>query len=101
MAKKVTKPAKFFYFAEIFMKKLANVLLEQIKVNKYTIMLEKGMQLLFIPIDSLELVELEILKTYIKTNLANGFIQASKLPVGALILFVHKSSNSFCLCVNY
>lgn len=38
---------------------------------------------------NLEPVELETLKTYIKTNLANGFITSSKLPVAALILFIH------------
>ena len=50
---------------------------------------------------SLGLVELETLKTYIETNLANGFIRLSKSPAGALILFDRKSDESLCFCVDY
>ena len=50
---------------------------------------------------SLRLVEFKILKTYIKTNLANGFIKASKLPADTPILFVCKPNSSFRLCVNH
>ena len=46
-------------------------------------------------------MELETLKIYIKTNLANGFIRPSKSPAGALILFDKKPDGSFRLCVNY
>ena len=46
-------------------------------------------------------MELETLKTYIETNLANGFIRPSKSPAGAPILFVRKSDGSLRLCVNY
>ena len=100
LAKKVTVPAKYLDFTDIFLEKSANVLLEQIEVNKHNIMLKKGKQPLYRPVESLGLVELKTLKTYIKTNLANGFIQASKLPAGPSILFVHKSNTSFGLYVN-
>ena len=50
---------------------------------------------------SLGLVELETLKTYIETNLANGFIRLFKSPAGASILFDRKPDRSFCLYVNY
>ena len=50
---------------------------------------------------SLRPVELEILKTYIKTNLANNFIRPSKSPTGAPIFFDKKPDRSFRLCVNY
>ena len=63
--------------------------------------MEEGKQLLYGPIYNLGPVKLKILKTYIETNLANGFIRASKTLVGALILFVRKRNGSFCLCVNY
>ena len=46
-------------------------------------------------------MELETLKTYIKTNLVNGFIQPSKSLAGASILFVCKPNSSVWLCVNY
>ena len=49
-------------------------------MNEHAIKLEKDKQLLFGPIYSLGPVELETLKTYIKTNLANGFIQPFKSP---------------------
>ena len=63
--------------------------------------LEKGKQPLYRPIYSLEPVEFETFKTYIKTNLANGFIKTSKLPASAPILFVCKPNSSFCLYVDY
>ena len=44
---------------------------------------------------------METLKTYIKTNLANGFIRLSKSPAGAPILFDKKPDGSLRLCVDY
>ena len=76
-------------------------LLENTGMNKHTIKLEEGKQLLFGPIYSLGPVELETLKTYIKTNLANGFIRPSKSPMSALILFDRKPDGSLRLCVDY
>ena len=46
-------------------------------------------------------MELETLKAYIETNLANGFIRPSKSPAGAPILFDRKSNGSLRLCVDY
>ena len=46
-------------------------------------------------------MELEILKVYIKTNLANDFIKPFKSPTEALIFFDYKSNRSFCLYVDY
>ena len=46
-------------------------------------------------------MELEILKTYIENNLANGFIRPSKSPAGAPIFFDWKPDNNLCLCVDY
>lgn len=45
-------------------------------------------------------MKLEILKTYIKTNLAKGFIKLFKFLAGTLILFIKKRNDSFQLCVN-
>ena len=74
--KKVFKSVlvKYLDFLDIFFKELAVELLKYLGINKYIIDLKKGNQLLYKLIYSLQLVELEILKTYIKTNLANGFI---------------------------
>ena len=46
-------------------------------------------------------MELETLKTYIKTNLANGFICPSKSSANTPILFDKKPNGSLQLCVNY
>ena len=69
--------------------------------NEHTIKLEEDKQLLFGPIYSLKPTKLEILKTYIKTNLANSFIWPSKSLIRALIFFNKKPDRRFCLCVNY
>ena len=70
-------------------------------MNEYIIELEEGKQPPFRSIYSLGPVELEILKTYIKTNLANGFIRPSKSPAGALILFDQKPDESLRFCMDY
>ena len=49
-------------------------------------------------------MEFETFKTYIeiiKINLANNFIQPSKPPASALILFVYKPNSNLCLCFHY
>ena len=74
---------------------------ENTRINKHAIELEKDKQSLFGPIYSLGPIELETLKTYIKTNLANGFIRPFKSPVEASILFDRKSDKSFRFCVDY
>ena len=74
---------------------------ENTGINKYTIKLEKDKQPLFRPIYSLRLVEIETLKTYIKTNLANSFIWLLKSPVRALILYDRTPNKSLCLYIDY
>ena len=101
LAVEVIMPTEYLNFADVFLEKSANVLPKRTGANEHAIELEKGQQPPDGPIYSLGPVELEILKTYIKTNLLNGFIRALKLPAGALILFVRKPNGSFCLYVNY
>ena len=74
---------------------------EQTKLNEHAIKLEEGKQPFYGSIYSLGPVELETLKTYIKTHLKTGFIQPSKSPAGAPILFDKKPDGSLWLCVNY
>jgi len=45
--------------------------------------------------------ELEILREYLKTTQAKGWIWPSKSPVSTLILFVPKSDSIIRLCVDY
>ena len=53
------------------------------------------------PIYNLSPTELEVLWEYINENLANGFIQHSRSPIGAPILFVKKKDGSLYLVVDY
>ena len=88
-------------YSDVFLAENAAELPENTGINEHAIKLEEGKQPLFGPIYSLGPVELETLKTYIETNLANGFIQPSKSPTGASILFDQKSDGSLRLCVDY
>ena len=94
-------PAEYSDYSDVFSAEHAAELPENTGMNKHAIELEEGKQPLFNPIYSLRPVELETLKTYIKTNLANGFIRPSKSPAGASILFNKKSNGSLRLYVNY
>ena len=101
LAKEVSVLAQYSDFANVFLKELAKVLPKRTGINEHIIELEESKQPLYRPIYSLDPVELETLKTYIKTNLANGFIQPSKSSTRALILFVRKPNGSLQLCINY
>ena len=92
---------EYFNYSNVFSAENAVELPENTGINEHAIKLEEGKQPPFGPIYSLGPVELEMLKTYIKTNLANGFIRPSKSPVGAPILFDRKPDRSLRLCVDY
>lgn len=77
-------------FPDIFFWDLASKLLEYIKINDHTINLIGGKQLPYKLIFSPELIKLEILKTYIETNLANGYIRSFKSPI-IIPIFLLKS----------
>lgn len=55
-------------------------LLENTSINKHVIQLEENKQPLYGPIYSLDLIDIETLKTYIETYLKIGFIRTSKFP---------------------
>ena len=101
LAKEVTVPIEYSDFADLFSKKSAEVLPERTGINKHAIKLEDGKQPPYRPIYNLGPLELETLKTYIKRNLANGFIQPLKSPADDLILFLRKPNASLRLCVDY
>ena len=94
-------PAEYSDYSDVFSVEHAAELPENTGMNEHAIKLEEGKQPPFDPIYSLEPVELETLKTYIKTNLANGFIRPSKSPAGASIFLNKKPNGSFRLCVDY
>ncbi len=74
---------------------------ENTGMNEHAIKLIEGKQPPYGPIYTLSPVELEMLKTYIETHLKTGFIQPSKSPAGALILFDKKPDGRLCLYVDY
>ena len=96
-----TVTAKYLDFADVFSPDLAFKLPKHTGIIDHAIKLVKGQQPLYGPIYSLEPVELETLKAYIETNLANGFIRPSKSPAGAPILFVRKSDGFLRFCGKY
>ena len=94
-------PTEYSNFADVFSPDLASKLPEHTEINNHAIELVNGQQPPYGSIYSLRPVELETLKAYIETNLANGFIRPSNSPTGALILFNQKSDGSLQLCVDY
>ena len=76
-------------------------LLKNIGINEHVIKLKKDKQPLFKFIYSLKLVELEILKTYIETNLVSNFIWPFKFFTMIFILFNKKLDRSLHFCVDY
>ena len=94
-------PAEYSDYSNVFSAENAAKFPENTRMNEHATKLEEDKQPSFGPIYGLGPVELETLKTYIETNLANGFIQPSKSPAGASILFDRKPDRSLRLCVNY
>ena len=94
-------PTEYLDFADVFSPDLASELPGHTGINNYAIELVDGQQPPCGPIYSLGPVELEALKAYIETNLANGFIRPSKSPAGIPILFDRKSNGSLWLCIDY
>ena len=86
---------RYLDFVDKFFLDLASELLEHTEINDYAIKLVYGQRSPYGLIYSLRSVELETLKAYIKTNLANVFIRRSKSPTNALILFNQKSNSFF------
>ena len=94
-------PVEYSNYSNVFSVENTAELLENIGMNEYAIELEEGKQPPFNLIYCLRSIELETLKTYIETNLANGFIRPSKSPTRVLILFDRKPDKSLCLCIDY
>ena len=95
-------PAEYSDFADVFSSDLASKLPKHTRINNHAIKLvDDCQQPPYGPIYSLGPLGLKTLKTYIETNLANGFIKPSKSPAGAPILFDRKSDGSLWLCVDY
>ena len=93
--------AEYSDYGDNFLAENAAKLSENIGIDEYAIKLEEDKQLPFGLIYSLGLVELETLKIYIKTNLANGFIWPFKSSTRIPILFNKKSNRSLRFYIDY
>lgn len=86
---------------QISSKNLVAKLSKYIRINNNTIKLIKSPQTLYKPIYSPKPVKLSILKTYMKLNLAQGFIKLFKSPENILVFFIKKPNYSLYLYINY
>ena len=93
--------AKYLDFADVFFSDLVSELFKHTAINNHAIKLVDSQQPPYRPIYSLKLVELETLKAYMESNLANMFIKLFKSPASAPILFDWNSDGFFWLYVNY
>ena len=94
-------PAEYSNYSNVFSAENVAELPKNTGINKHAIELKESKQPPFESIYNLSQVELEMLKTYIETNLANGFIWPSKSPARALILFDRKPDRSLRFYINY
>ncbi len=94
-------PAEYSDYGDVFSSDLAMELPENTGINELVIELLDGKQPPYKPIYTLSPVELETLKTYIETHFKTGFIQPSKSPVKAPILFDKKPDGTLHLYVDY
>ena len=83
----MTITTKYSNYSNVFSAENVAELLKYTVINNHIIELVKDKQPSFGSIYSLKPIELEILKIYIKTNLANSFIRLFKSPARAFPLF--------------
>jgi hypothetical protein len=86
----VTLPPEYSDFADVFSERNADKLPPNRGHLDHSIPLEEGAKPQVGPIYNLSEVKLEVLKEYIETHLAKGFIRPSTSPFGAPVLFVKK-----------
>ena len=93
-------PTQYEDFKDVFEKKNADIL-PQHRPYDCAIELQEGAEPPFGPIYNLSQNKLAELQKYIDENLSKNFIQHSKSPAGAPILFVKKKDGSLHICVDY
>ena len=87
-------------YADVFPAELPNVLPPSRSVD-HRIELVAGAQPPSLPTYKLSTAELDELKRQLSDLLSKGYIERSKSPFGAPILFVKKKDGSFRMCVDY
>ena len=94
-------PVQYQEFAELFKEAKGQEALPKHQPWDHEIPIMEGREPTFGPIYGLSATELEVLREYIDTNLAKGFIRESTSPAGSPILFVPKKNGKLRLCVDY
>ena len=89
--------AEYSNFNNVFSAEYTAELSKYTGINNHTIELKKSKQPSFSPIYSLRPEELETLKTYIKTNLGNGFIHPPNHPQDYLFFLIKSQMVAFSL----
>jgi len=93
-------PAIYRDFVQVFSNDKAKTLPPHRSTNQ-AIELEPSYNLPYGRIDNLLEFQLRMLKAYIEANITNGFIQRSRSPVAAPMLFATKNDGELRLCVDY
>jgi RNase H-like domain found in reverse transcriptase/Reverse transcriptase (RNA-dependent DNA polymerase)/Integrase zinc binding domain/Integrase core domain/Chromo (CHRromatin Organisation MOdifier) domain len=98
--KEITLPSEYQDFADVFAE---NEEEHQPQANsvQHSIETEEGKPVPYGPIYPLSQLELRTLREYLEDSLQKGWIEESKSPAGAPILFVKKKDGSLRLCVDY
>ena len=93
-------PTEFAEFEDVFTyEDIAN--LPRPEGAEHAIPVMEGQKPPFRPLYNLSHTELDTLREYLDTALANGWIRPSESPAGAPILFVPKKDGTLRLCVDY
>ena len=93
-------PPEYQEYAEVFSETEAAKFPDSTRVE-HSIPVEEGAEVPYGPIYSLSANELRVLREYIESSLAKGWIRPSESPAGAPILFVPKKDGGLRLCVDY
>lgn len=98
---RTTVLSKYTNFANVFTPNLATKLPEYTRVNDHPINLVESHQPPYGQIYSPGLIELNISKIYIETNLENNFMRPFKFSTMTPIFYVHKLDRTLQLYINY
>jgi hypothetical protein len=93
-------PADYEDYADFFSEEEAKKLPDRTHTT-HAIELEEDAKVPFGPIYHLSELELRVLRDYLASSEAKGWIKKSKSPAGAPILFIPKPDGSLRLCVDY
>ena len=98
--KEVSIPEQYRDLSGVFSTEAAGMLPDH-HAMEHRIDLEPGSQRPYGPIYALLEKELEVLREYLDSSLAKGWIHRSTSPAGAPIMFVLKKGDGLRLCIDY